>query len=1220
MIKKLGKNLFLSLLIAFSLVFGAFNSSSVYAIEGENNPDEYVTPSIDEEDRNSNTNTNHETDDPDDFISVDQEIKDAEEGNDSSASNNIKDNNISSKDSTCREQTDSLSWIICPVVRVTGKASDYLYSALQNILTIDPISMEEGEPVYMVWKYACSITNIIFVLLMLVAIYSQFTGIGLSNYGIKRALPRLIIAAVMVNLSFIICSLVLDVSNLAGASLQNTFEHLLNDMFANSPGINTADFSWAALSDTLTGGVLAFGGTLAAVGGIKSLFWLIVVALFGVVISLFAGIITIMLRQGVVAILIMLAPLAIVAYILPNTEKLFRKWRELGTRMLVFYPLFSLLYGASKLIGWALIISATGPFGILLGMVIMVAPLFLSISLMKMSGTILGTVYGALTKAFSPMVRSVDAWGHSHAEQNKQAYLARNVMPGARLRNYLAYRQALRDRNIADNKTIAEGRAQEKALTTSSSYQGVDLEGNAVWKNRANRYTRTAKRASLMRTRVGTAESALQNTLSAYGDHFGQGRSLANKAASRLSLEHAKAFEGAMVQEFLTANEAQNDQEYLLNQYINAARGRYDNPYEFNRLIKNAAGSLGHNGESSIMGQVIQKSVEIENRRRREALTVMTKFGVDKPKSRAMIFNVAAIDDDGFEVDPVTGKKVEDMHHNLIGKHSDWDQFIAVHKKTGKELTSDEYNQLTVDERQNYDRIRYFDITDDSGKPVQRVYSDDVGYMKELLVKDITIGDPINRRYNYSIGLANSNAPATDHNDTGLMRRYHSTISNAMLSTQFKQHSAEVTAMLLAQADNGFINGPHMYNIANLESFLKSSTPGDVLRNDAFTLENWQYMIESINSDESGKTFEDFFPDAAVANYRNVNGKRLKGLRLAEKDGELYWQEIDRNDETLTVEDQKNFIKHSILPAVAKKLYSVLNRTTPPEVSAKQKPDSLRAQHSLTESIIQQARANENDDLSFDSRLNPNVDLFDAPNPNINRNLLETERLRHKLAKGEDLTKGERNFLRNNSVTSSQSQAQYAEEDVAFTTRSGRTVQSSGSHSSHSGSNSGNSGSNGFWASEHPIHHLDDGEEAWDTFDWDEDYDDYFRDDNFEDEEDYDDGSFTNHTGLAEIDHNIDQAEKNGTLIDGVWIYDQVKTILDYMGDADFETIADYLERFFSANQDLRQHLDSISDIISEVDAESAPTTQDDVSLIYDESTKIATLRDRILEYVSRIA
>ena len=104
-------------------------------------------------------------------------------------------------------------------------------------------------------------------------------------------------------------------------------------------------------------------------------------------IAVIIGLITIAARQALVALLVMIAPLAFVAYLLPNTEKWFNKWRELLGRMLIFYPMFSFLVGASQLLGSALIIAATTPFGTIIGYAVQVVPIFFAFSLMKMSGT-----------------------------------------------------------------------------------------------------------------------------------------------------------------------------------------------------------------------------------------------------------------------------------------------------------------------------------------------------------------------------------------------------------------------------------------------------------------------------------------------------------------------------------------------------------------------------------------------------------------------------------------------------------------------------------------------------------------------------------------------------------------------------------------------------------------------------------------------------------------
>ena len=931
----------------------------------------------------------------------------------------------------CQEQAGSLSWIICPVTNTVAVVVDSLYGFISEQLEVAPISADSSSPIYRVWQYMRDLTNIVFIIFIVIVIYSQLTGVGLNNYGVKRVLPRLIIAVILVNLSFIICSLFVDISNVIGGSLISFFENIQNDILAGA-SIDASQISWVEVTGSIIGGIGIAGIGVVAAGGLGAVFWMLVLALVGALISVAIGLITIGLRQGLISILIMISPLAFVAYLLPNTEKWFDKWKNLLSRMLIFYPMFSFLFGAARLVGWTLILSATSMFGIVVGLALQVLPLFLAISLLKMSGTILGAVSSGLNRLFNPVRGSLTGWAASRAEQRRQNYLAKNTMPGAKLRNYLAYRQGLRELDTKNASEVVKSRANARALTRASSSHGRNADGHDTYHTRPNRYTRTAKQASLYSTRLGAASAAYQNTLSEYGDHFH------DQAAQRLAHASAEAYLDVMKEQFRSVNNAQADQDFLLNKYLSASTNRYKKPYEFNRLILGASGSLSpHIGESSILGQVISKSAEIEARRRREANIIMTKFGVDKPTSRAMIFDCASIDDDGFETDE-NGKAIEDSNYRIKpGKqHRQWDKFIGVHKQTNREITADEYNRLSAEERKNYTRVRYFDIVDDNGDPVSRVYSDEAGYMKELIRRDIAIGDPINRRYNISYGVADPNAPADDpaHNSTGLLRKYHSTISGAMLETKYKEHAAEVTPMLTAQADNGYITTIGQYNIANLDSLTKAAKPGSFLQNDSYAINSWIKMLRSVTSDVEGERFEDLFPDADIANYRNVNGLHLKGMRLDhDDDGNPIWKTIDRDDPSLTLEDQKNFVKHSIIPKAAIKLAGMINRNISPTVLDNMKPDGMETLRKLVAALSAVGLENVDDSVDFTDKLNPDPDyaIFKSQDPSI---------LRRELAHAKDLIDGR---LNRNSPTS----------NIDLGTDTIPDTPTSEHHSSHSNSN-----------------------------------------------------------------------------------------------------------------------------------------------------------------------
>lgn len=939
------------------------------------------------------------------------ETKDNSEGNEGNSTEDASDDDSDNSDeeekpNVCQGQAGSTSWALCSMLNVASKLVDNVYEFIDELLTVQPISTDHDSPIYKVWAKACEITNIIFVAFILVVIYSQITGFGVNNYGIKRVLPRIIVAVIMVNLSFFISSILVDISNITGAGLVDFFTDIQNNIEITEDAFR--HISWGQLFDAFAGGATVGFITIQAMGGIGAAFWLLVIVLFGAVISVVTGLITIGLRQGVVLVLIMTAPFAFVAYLLPNTEKWFQKWKTILAQMLFFYPMFSFLYGSSKLAGWAIINTADrNAIFVLIGFAVQVMPLFFSISLLKMSNTVLGSVNNALNRLSSPLRNTATRWGLSHAELSRQKHLENNrIATGARLQNYLAYRQQLRELDTNDLKSTTTNRNLERAFKHRSSNKGLDENGYDTWKTRPNKSTQIAKTASLQNTITAAAQQNFTNTLSEYGDIF------KGSKAKELGQAHGEAFLDIMAQQFRAENIAQGDQRFLLERYLGAAKAQTRDPYEFNRLIGGATGKLGHSGETTIMGQVIKRSSEIEERRRAEARIVMTKFGVRKSDYRGMILDKERVNDNGIEEDE-NGKEIEDSQYryrdpktgeDTSSKHREWGNYIAVHKDTNKEITKEEYNALDSEKRKEYKKIKFMNIYDDEGDVVQRVYEDDAGYMKEGLRKDIAIGDPINRRYATEIGLKLPDSEiarlklkypdvdwskVNDVNKTGKLRRYHSTISGALLETKYAEHAAEFTAMLTAQLDNGYILDTTQRNIGGLQSLLKAAKSGKILQNDAPIIKDWTKILQSVNSTKRGEEFKDYFTDLGIILSRNVNGMEPKGLRRTlDEQGHLIWKEIDRNAPDITAEDLRNWIKHKLIPETAKKVFGAANRRPSQAVLDSLKPDSVEAFVDMLKVIGDMGITNLNPDTPFDDRIYGGEDILNSQSPDAMQNTI----------------------------------------------------------------------------------------------------------------------------------------------------------------------------------------------------------------------------------------
>ncbi len=402
-----------------------------------------------------------------------------------------------SSGASCQDSLGSLGWLVCPMTGKISEAVDFLYDKIEDVLVINPVEAKDGSPVYEIWKYFQGVTNVVFMVFLLVIVFSQITGWGINNYGVKKALPKLIIAAILVNLSFYICSLAVDASNIFGGSIRGLLESI---EASAGVGAEVGEVSGASMAEMYT--ALASGATLAIGGAVVAFetgaIWMMIPMALGALVSVVIGLVTIAMRQAVVTLLIMVAPLAMVAYILPNTEQWFKKWKQLLFQMLIFYPAFSLLFGASSIAGWAIIVSSDNGFGVLIGTAVQIFPLFFSWSLMKMSGTILGTINSKLNALASKPLAGVNSWARSHAELSRQKHLAspKSYTPSMRLQKFLSDRKIAREEETKEHAETVKNRGLAYAAMRNYKNGIPTKDGEEAYEAQArnNRYKNVVER------------------------------------------------------------------------------------------------------------------------------------------------------------------------------------------------------------------------------------------------------------------------------------------------------------------------------------------------------------------------------------------------------------------------------------------------------------------------------------------------------------------------------------------------------------------------------------------------------------------------------------------------------------------------------------------------------------------------------------------------------
>ncbi|MCL2037497.1 hypothetical protein FWG95_00580 [Candidatus Saccharibacteria bacterium] len=307
-----------------------------------------------------------------------------------------------------------IGWLLCPILDFLGEVADHTFSLLEGFLQVQPTMFDTSSPAYGAYAAILPIANILLVILFLVIIYSTATGNGfgaLSNYSVKQILPRLIIFAILLNLSWWICAVAVDISNLLGSSMKAFF----TDLAYNVPAIEVPDGpntttggGFASITGLIISGALIAGGI--ALFSSLSIFIPLILA---VLLVLLMTLLILIVRQLAVVLLVVIAPIAFAMAILPNTQSLFKKWWKVFSSLLLVYPIIGLIYGASILGGQILIaqgndlmskgsgtIDVTGFALMLAGSAAQILPLFAVPWILKGSLNSLGKV-GAMVGGFA---------------------------------------------------------------------------------------------------------------------------------------------------------------------------------------------------------------------------------------------------------------------------------------------------------------------------------------------------------------------------------------------------------------------------------------------------------------------------------------------------------------------------------------------------------------------------------------------------------------------------------------------------------------------------------------------------------------------------------------------------------------------------------------------------------------------------------------------------
>ena len=318
----------------------------------------------------------------------------------------------------CNAGFFGFGFLLCPGQNLLNLIIDFLYGIIENILDWRLLETN-GSQIKSYWEKFLSIANVILVIAFLVIIYSTATSDGLSNYDVKKMLPRIVILAIVINISFYVCAAIVDLCNIAGRGVMA----LLISTSPGGEGLGLGE-KIGVVSNVATGVAGGIAGVVAGVILFVSIGPPAVLALIVIILAL-------IFRGVALTMMVIISPIAIALYLFPSAamNKWHVKWRDAFIKMLLVYPMFMAVWGGSKLIASVTASTQNPIIGFITSLICTIAPAVAIIPLFKMSGDVMGKATAAI--AGSKLANSAATGIHGAISKSRPMRHASNIMPNA---------------------------------------------------------------------------------------------------------------------------------------------------------------------------------------------------------------------------------------------------------------------------------------------------------------------------------------------------------------------------------------------------------------------------------------------------------------------------------------------------------------------------------------------------------------------------------------------------------------------------------------------------------------------------------------------------------------------------------------------------------------------------------------------------------------------
>ena len=309
----------------------------------------------------------------------------------------------SSSQSTCEQNSGgwALSWLACPVLNAASSLTQALLDLFEGQLSFSVGQLGNGAAkIHQSWALIRDIATALVVVALLIMVFSQAVSFGpFDAYTIRKMLPRLVAAVILIQISWVASIWVIDFVN----SIAKGIADLMFYPFGGSANMDL----FSLLGNAGLGGTELGVLNWAAIGVVTALAVAFLFSMLGVafvaIIALLFALFTLIFRKVLIIALLIFAPLALLAWVLPGTERYWKLWRENFIKVLFMFPIIVAIISAGRV--FAYVVGSQNNQSNLLSLVFILVgffgPLFILPRTFKWGGTAMNLAGNGIMKASS---------------------------------------------------------------------------------------------------------------------------------------------------------------------------------------------------------------------------------------------------------------------------------------------------------------------------------------------------------------------------------------------------------------------------------------------------------------------------------------------------------------------------------------------------------------------------------------------------------------------------------------------------------------------------------------------------------------------------------------------------------------------------------------------------------------------------------------------------